>query len=101
MSTGLKGIELVISDDHSGLKNCFTSRSTFRAIATMPFSSCLECPDLYAERANPRQNSPSRRDIFQTLDRPETERRVKEAVQKYEKRTPKFCKWLEENALEG
>ncbi len=41
------------------------------------------------------------KDIYQALDREEGERRVKEAVKKYEQRAPKFCEWLEENSAEG
>jgi len=101
MSRGLKGIELVISDDHSGL------RAALRAVLpSVPWQRCLfhlaQNAQAYAPSVPMRgEIAQVVRDIFQALDRPEAERRVKEAVQKYEKRAPKFCIWLEENALEG
>ena len=101
MCRGLKGIELVISDDHSGLK------AALRAVLpSVPWQRCLfhlaQNAQAYAPSVPMRgEIAQMVRDIFQALDRPEAERRVKEALQKYEKRAPKFCSWLEENALEG
>jgi putative transposase len=41
------------------------------------------------------------RDIFQSLNKQEAIQRMKEVIRRYEKKAPKFCRWLEENAEEG
>lgn len=101
MRRGLKGVKLLISDDHAGLK------SALRAVLpSVPWQRCLFHLAQNAQAYAP--NQPMRKeiaqavkDIYQALDRDEGERRVKETVKRYEKRAPKFCEWLEGNALEG
>jgi transposase-like protein len=101
LSRGLKGVEMVISDDHSGL------RAALRAVLpSVPWQRCLfhlaQNAQSYAPSvAMKGEIAQTIRDIYQALDQQEAERRVKEAVQKYEKRAPKFCKWIEENAVEA
>jgi len=101
MRRGLKGVELLISDDHSGLK------AALRAILpSVPWQRCLfhlaQNAQAYVPSVHMRgEIAQAVRDIFQALDRQEAERRVKETVKKYEEKAPKFCDWLEENALEG
>ena len=41
------------------------------------------------------------RDIFQARNRLEAEARLAETIKCYEKRAPKFCRWLEESGPEG
>jgi len=101
MQRGLKGVKLLISDDHCGLK------AALRAVMpTVPWQRCLFHLAQNAQAYAP--NQPMRkeiaqtvRDVYQALDREEGERRIKEAIKKYEKRIPKFCEWLEENGAEG
>lgn len=101
LSRGLKGVELLISDDHSGL------RAALRAVLpSIPWQRCLfhlaQNAQAYVPSIAMRgEIAQAVRDIYQALDRQEAEKRIKETAQKYEKRAPKFCKWLEENAIEG
>lgn len=101
MQRGLKGVKLLISDDHSGL------RAAIRAVMpSVPWQRCL-----FHLAQNAQSYAPSQlmrkeigqtvRDVYQALDREEGERRIKETIKKYEKRAPKFCEWLEENGAEG
>lgn len=98
---GLKGVEMVISDDHSGL------RAALRAVLpSVPWQRCLfhlaQNAQSYAPSVAMRgEIGQTVRDIYQALDQEEAQRRVKEAAQKYEKKAPKFCKWIEENAVEA
>ena len=41
------------------------------------------------------------KDIYLAIDRAEGKRRLKEIVEKFERRAEKFCNWLEENFEEG
>ena len=101
MQRGLKGVKLLISDDHAGLK------AALRAVMpSVPWQRCLFHLAQNAQSYAP--NQPMRReiaqalrDIYQALDKEEGERRVKEIVKKYEKRAPRFTEWLEENSAEG
>lgn len=98
---GLSGVEMVISDDHAGL------RAALRAVLpSVPWQRCL-----FHLAQNAQAYVPSRimrgeigqavRDIFQALDKVEAERRVRDVIERYKERAPKFCNWLEENAEEG
>lgn len=101
LKRGLKGVELIISDDHSGL------RAALRAtLPSVPWQRCLfhlaQNAQSYAPNQSMREEiGQSVRDIYQALDRPEAERRVKEAVGRYSQKAPRFCEWLEENAAEA
>jgi putative transposase len=101
MRRGLKGVELLISDDHAGLRAALIA-----VLPSVPWQRCLFHLAQNAQGYTP--SVPMRgeigqavRDIFQALDQQEAERRVKETIQKYKERAPKFCDWLEENAIEG
>ncbi len=101
LARGLKGVEMVISDDHAGLK------AALRAVhPSVPWQRCIfhMCQNAqhYAPSMQMRgEIAQSMRDIYQALNKEEAMQRMKSAVQKYEKRAPKFCKWLEENGEEG
>lgn len=101
MQRGLKGVQLLISDDHSGL------RAALRAVMpSVPWQRCLFHLAQNAQSYAPSQPMKSEiaqavKDIYQALDKEEGERRMKEIVKKYEKRAPKFSAWLEENSAEG
>ena len=101
LSRGLKGVELLISDDHSGL------RAALRAVLpSVPWQRCLfhlaQNAQAYVPNVSMRgEIAQAVRDVYQALDRQEAERRVSETVKKYENRAPKFSKWLETNAIEG
>ena len=98
---GLKGVEMVTSDDHAGL------RAALRA--TLPSAPWQRCTFHLAQNAQHYVPSmtmrgeiaQTMRDIYQALNRQEAEQRLKETLVKYEKRAPKFCQWLEENGPEG
>jgi putative transposase len=101
LSRGLKGVQLLISDDHAGL------RAALRAVLpSVPWQRCLfhlaqNAQGYVPSLAMRGEIAQAVRDIYQALDRQEAEKRVKETVQRYEKKAPKFCKWLEENAIEA
>lgn len=101
LERGLKGVEMIISDDHAGLKAALR--------ATLPSVPWQRCTFHLAQNAQhyvpsmPMRGEVAQtvRDIFQALNRSEAEQRLKEAVFKYEKRAPKLSLWMEENIPEG
>ena len=101
LQRGLKGVEMIISDDHAGLKAALR--------ATLPSAPWQRCTFHVAQNAQhyvPNMSMRSEiaqavRDVYQALSQHEAEERLKEAVAKYEKRAPKFSQWFEENGPEG
>ncbi len=101
LSRGLRGVEMVISDDHSGLK------AALRAVLpSVPWQRCLfhlaqNAQSYVPNTAMRGEIAQAVRDVYQALNQQEAEKRVKETVQRYEKRAPKFCNWFEINAIEA
>ena len=101
LQRGLKGVEIIISDDHAGLKAALR--------ATLPSAPWQRCTFYLAQNAQhyvPNMSMRSEiaqavRDVYQALSQHVAEERLKEAVTKYEKRAPKFSQWFEENGPEG
>lgn len=101
LKRGMKGVKLVIRDDHAGLKAALKA-----TMPSVPQQRCLfhlsQNAQAYVPTVAMREEiAQTVRDVFQVIDIQEAKRRVKEAVVKYEKAAPKFCTWLEENAEEG
>lgn len=101
LARGLKGVEMVTSDDHAGLK------AALRAVLpSVPWQRCIFHMCQNAQHYVPSMQmrgeiAQTMRDIYQALNKQEAIQRLKSAVQKYEKRAPQFCRWLEENGEEG
>lgn len=101
LERGLKGVEMIISDNHAGL------RAALRAVLpSVPWQRCLfhlaQNAQAYVPSISMRaQVAQDVRDIYQALNREEGHQRLKETVAKYAQRAPKLCQWLEENVSEG
>ena len=101
MRRGMRGIELIISDDHSGL------RAALKAVLpSVPWQRCIfhlaQNAQAYVPNKTMRPEiAQAMRDVYQARNRQEAEQRIKETALKYEKRAPKFSMWLEENGFEG
>ncbi len=101
LKRGLIGVELVISDDHAGLK------AALRAV--LPSVKWQRCIFHLAQNAG--HHSPTKamqeeihdsvKEIYGAQDRSEAEARLKKIVEKLKSKAPKFCDWLEENFIEG
>ena len=98
---GMSGLQLVISDDHKGL------RAALRAI--MPSVKWQRCLFHLAQNAGAhvpstsmrKEASAAVREIYQAVDKQEAEGRLRKIVEHYKDRASKFCDWLEENFVEG
>ncbi len=98
---GLKGVQLIISDDHAGLK-----KARKAVLPGTPWQRCLFHMAQNAVHYAPshpmrKEIAQSVRDIYQALSASEAKERLKLTVLKYEKKAARFSQWLEENFEEG
>lgn len=101
LKRGLIGVELIISDDHAGLK------AALRAV--LPSVKWQRCIFHLAQNAG--HHSPTKamqeeihnsvKEIYGAQDRAEAEARLKKVVEKLKDKAAKFCDWLETNFVEG
>lgn len=101
MRRGLSGVELFISDDHSGLKAAL--RSVFPAT---PWQRCIFHLAQNAQNYAPKKSMKEEiaeviREIFACNSREKAMERVREVSEEYAKSAPEFVAWLEENIEEG
>ena len=101
LTRGLKGVQLIISDDHAGLK-----KARQAVLPGTPWQRCLFHMAQNAMHYAPSQYlrkeiAQSVRDIYQALNANEARSRMRQTVEKYQKKAPKFSLWLEENIEEG
>lgn len=98
---GLRGVELIISDDHSGLKAA--RQAVFGGI---PWQRCQFHLQQNAQAYVPRKEMQKEvaediRSIFNAPSRARAEEYLKATVQKYEKTASQLAGWLETNIPEG
>jgi putative transposase len=98
---GLHGVELIISDDHAGLKAAREAR-----FPGVPWQRCQFHLQRNAGQYVPKLSLRAEvarelRAIFDAPDRAEADRRLELAVKKYEKTAPKLSAWLEANVPES
>ncbi len=101
LKRGLRGVKLIVSDDHSGL------RAAKKAVMpSIPWQRCQ-----YHLSANAQQYAPSKalkaeigqvmRDIFDSPEIESARSRTRQAITDYQKTAPRFVEWLEQNVEEG
>jgi putative transposase len=98
---GLSGVRLLISDDHAGLKTAREAR-----FPGVPWQRCQfhlqQNAGHYVPRIEMRREvAADMRAIFESTDRLEAERRLRQAVDKYTQRAPKLSAWMEANVAES
>lgn len=98
---GLNGIQLIISDDHAGLK-----KARQAVLPAIPWQRCLFHMAQNAVHYAPshpmrKEIAQSVRDIYQALSLNEAKERLKQTILQYEKTAVRFSQWLEGNFEEG
>ena len=98
---GLRGVKPVASDAHAGLKPALDARLT-----GVPWQRCQFHLMKNARSFVPRPEMQAEvvadlRAVFDAPDRPEADRQLGLAVQKYQASVPKLSAWLEANLSEG
>jgi len=98
---GMHGVQLVISDDHSGLG---AARRT--VLGSVPWQRCQFHLQQNAGAYVPKQGmryevAADIRSMFNAPDRNAAETYLQAAIQKYAKTAPRLSAWLEENLTDG
>ena len=98
---GLSGVELIISDAHSGLK-----RATRAVLGGVPWQRCQCHLQRNAQAYVPRKSMKAGvaldiRSIFNAPDRTAADALLKKTVAKYAQDAPRLADWMEENLPEG
>jgi putative transposase len=98
---GLKGVQLVISDDHTGLGAA--RRAVFGSV---PWQRCQfhlqQNAGTYVTRQSMRTEvAADIRSMFNAPDRKTAEQFLQAAVQKYSNSAPRLSAWMEKNLAEG
>jgi transposase-like protein len=98
---GLKGVKLIVSDDHAGLKAARRA-----ALPCVPWQRCQfhlqQNAQAYVTRVDQRKPVAQRiRSIFNAPDKAEAERLLKQSVEIWTKEAPKLALWAEGNLPMG
>ena len=98
---GLHGIELIISDDHAGLK---AARQAF--FPSTPWQRCQFHLQQNAQAYVPKKDlkkkvAASIRNIFNAPNRQEAERLLNISIEAYKKEAPLLSEWMYQNLTEG
>jgi transposase-like protein len=98
---GLHGVEMIVSDDHSGLKQA--RKACFPGVAWQRCQFHLAQNALhYAPKVTMRvEVSQDLRNVFNAPDRHEADRLLGQMVSKYQGSAPELSAWLEANVPEG
>jgi len=101
VARGLGGVQLIVSDDHAGLKAA--RQAIFGGV---PWQRCQFHLQQNAQAYVPRQElradvATDLRTIFNAPDRVTAENYLVRIMQKYSKSAPKLAAWLESNLPEG
>jgi len=98
---GLVGVELIISDDHSGLKKA--RKAVFPSVK---FQRCFFHLAQNAQHYSPKKSmngeiADAVREVFNETSLEDAEQRLKRVTERYQETAPKFAEWFEQNAPES
>jgi transposase-like protein len=101
VTRGLRGVELIVSDAHAGLKQA--RQAVFGGV---PWQRCQFHLQQNAQAYVPRQSlkvevAADIRAIFNAPNRQEAEALLRKSVQKYAQSAARLATWMEENLPEG
>ncbi len=98
---GMRGVQMIVSDDHKGLKAALQG-----TLPSVPWQRCQFHLQRNAQKYLPQvaMRGPAAdqiRQIFTTDERVDADQKLKDFVKKYEKSAPRLAEWAEENMPEG
>jgi len=101
IARGLHGIQLIVSDDHAGLKQA--RKACFPGIAWQrcQFHLMQNAMNYVPKVAMRPEATRDLRNVFNAPDRREADRLLAQLVKKYESSAPDFSTWMESNMPEG
>jgi len=98
---GLRGVQFIVSDDHSGLgqarKACFPGVAWQRCQFHLQQNAIHYVPKILMRP----EASADLRNVFNAPDRAEANRLLDQAVKKYRSTAPDLAKWMESNVPDG
>jgi len=100
-SRGMKGLRLIISDDHAGMKKARNAVFPSVPWQRCQFHLCQNAQSYAPKKTMRAEIAETMREIFNSPTLEMARAMKREAIQKYEKSAPEFAKWLEENVEEG
>lgn len=98
---GLHGVQLIVSDNHAGLKAACAARFTGVAWQRCQFHLMQNAMHLVTRQHQKTEVAEGLRGVFNAPDQAEAQRRLLLLVQQYEKSMPKLAQWMEENVAQG
>jgi transposase-like protein len=98
---GLHGVEMVTSDDHSGLRAALAARMPGVAWQRCQFHLQQNALAYVPRQAMRRPDARALRSVFDAPDRLAAERRIAEVVRSYRNTAPRLADWIEENVPQG
>jgi len=100
-SRGMRGLRLIISDDHVGMKKA--RKAVFPSIPWQrcQFHLCQNAQSYAPKKSMKVEIGETMREIFNSPTLEIARQMKKAAIEKYQKSAPEFAKWLEENIEEG
>lgn len=101
ITRGLYGVELIVSDAHSGLKAALKA-----VFPSVPWQRCQfhlqqNAQSYVSKQSRKREVAETIRAIFNAENKVEAERLLKLAITKYQPDMPALVRWMEENIPEG
>jgi len=101
VARGLRGVQLITSDDHQGLK-----AARVAVFGGVPWQRCQfhlqqNASNYVTRRSMLKDVAADIRAIFNAPDRSSAELYLRKAIEKYEKTASKLADWLEKNIPEG
>lgn len=98
---GLHGVELIVSDDHAGLKAARTARFSGVRWQRCQFHFQQNAQAYVPKIEQRSQVGADLRAVFNAQDRQEADAKAKKVIEKWTKPAPKLAAWLEENIAES
>ena len=98
---GLCGVQLVVSDDHAGLKAALTARLPGVRWQRCQFHLAKNMLDYLPPGVSQPEASAELRGVFNASSRAEADRLLAQMVRKYADAAPKLAAWLEASVPEG
>jgi transposase-like protein len=97
----MRGLRLIISDDHAGMKN-----ARMAVFPSVPWQRCqfhlAQNAQAYAPKKSMKgEIAETLREIFNSPTLAMAREMKRLAIERYQKKAPEFAKWLEENIDEG
>src|SRR3989339_1790317 len=101
LSRGMRGIKLITSDAHSGLRAALQA-----TLPSVPWQRCLfhlaQNASSYAPTAGMRTEvTHAVREIYQAINGEEAKNLLKHVLGRFKDKAGRFCDWLEELFVEG